>query len=101
MGSSPLVAFGGLALVVTVLTAGYFIQSQEGCAPTEAPSCSYFEEAPEDKVLEKRSDNFMAKDKTYTNSDVKDFRPEYAYTYEACSAIAGTGLLHAGTPVTN
>jgi len=101
MLQSPLIAFGGLAMVGTILMAGDFTNSAQVCASDEPPTCAYFEDAPEDKVLEKRSDNFMAKDKSYTASDVKDFRPEYAYTYEACSSITGTGLMHAGTPVTN
>merc|ERR1712151_358775 len=97
----PLVSFGGLALVGTTLMTGYFTQSSETCGSDEPTTCSYFESAPEDKILEKRGDDFMRKTKAYTNSDVKDHRPEYSYNYSACSGITGTGLMHAGTPVTN
>merc|ERR1711879_770294 len=33
--------------------------------------------------------------------DLKEFRPEFAYAYEACSKRTGTGLMHSGTEVTN
>merc|ERR1712151_1040849 len=56
---------------------------------------------PREKVLETRSDNYIAKYKVYTPSDVSDFLPEFVYQYEACSGVTGTMLTRRGTQVTN
>merc|ERR1719253_1310693 len=56
---------------------------------------------PADTFLETRGDAFIAKGKTLDASDLKDFRPEYAFEYESCSKYTGTALMHQGTAVTN
>merc|ERR1719291_672927 len=56
---------------------------------------------PADTLLETRSGSFIAKTKTLDASDLKDFRPDYAFEYEPCSKRTGTALMHQGTAVTN
>merc|ERR1712014_242948 len=56
---------------------------------------------PAEKILEESDGTFLAKLKSVEASELKGFRPEFAFEYEACSKRTGTALMHRGTPVTN
>merc|ERR1712176_412230 len=56
---------------------------------------------PAGAILQTRGDAFIAKEKAWAASDLKDFRPEFAFKYEPCSKHTGTALMHQGTAVTN
>ena len=102
--ASPLVAFGGIGYVATVWMAASFIEESQECGTAQPNSCSFFESAPEGALLQERDGNLIEAYKTgitLSSIELKDYRPEYAYTYEACSNQTGTGLKHGGTEATN
>merc|ERR1712187_993688 len=79
-----------------------FLSQSEVCETDEPSTCSAVLGGPSDVFLENRDDGFIAKVKDGVSaSDLKDFRPEFAYAYEACSKRTGTALMHSGTEVTN
>jgi len=99
--SSPLVAASGVAFVLTMMMGGQFIEEQQACETDEPSTCSSVVGNPSDTLLEKRDGEFIAKTKSVAPADMKEFMPENAFTYEACSSRTGTALMHAGTEVTN
>merc|ERR1719436_509970 len=80
---------------------GTFLQQQQVCETDQPSTCATMVGNPADAFLETRGDSFVAKAKTVAASDLKDFRPEYAFTYQPCSKHTGTALMHQGTAVTN
>jgi hypothetical protein len=99
--SSPLVAVGGVAFVLTMMMGGQFLEEQQACETDEPSTCSSVVGNPSETVLETRDGEFIAKMKSVAPADMTEFMPENAFTYEACSSRTGTALLHAGTEVTN
>jgi len=99
--SNSLVAAGGVALVLTLYMGGQFVQEQQACETDQPSTCSSVVGNPSEKMLEKRDGEFIAKLKSVTASDMKEFMPENAFAYQACSARTGTALMHSGTEVTN
>jgi len=97
----PLLAAAGVAFVLTCMIGGNFIQEGQTCGSDEPTTCSAFVGNPAEKLLEESDGEFLAKLKSVQASELKDFRPEFAYEYEACSMRTGTALMHRGTPVTN
>jgi len=97
--NSSLVAAGGVALVLSMYMGGKFVQERQTCETDEPSTCNSAVGDPSETVLETRDGDFIAKMKT--DADVKEFRPENAYEYEACSKHTGTALMHMGTEVTN
>merc|ERR1711920_231972 len=59
--TSPLVLVGGLALVLTILMAGFFLEEQQACGSDEPLACTDWVGGPSDTFLEKRSDEWLAK----------------------------------------
>merc|ERR1712232_975492 len=77
------------------------LQQQHKCETDQPSTCTSMVASPADVFLERRGDFFIAKAKTVDASDMKEFRPEYAFRYEPCSKHTGSTLMHQGTPVTN
>jgi len=99
--NTTLLGAAGVAFVLTCMMGGNFIQETQSCESDEPTTCNGMVGDPSEKVLEQSDGEFLAKLKSFEASDLKDFRPEFAYEYEACSMRTGTALMHRGTPVTN
>merc|ERR1712048_1367290 len=80
---------------------GTFLQQQVVCDTDQPSTCATMVGNPADTLLETRDGSFIAKTKNVSAADLKDFRPEFAFAYEACSKRTGTALMHRGTEVTN
>jgi hypothetical protein len=99
--NTTLLAAAGVTFVLACMIGGNFIQETQACESDEPATCNALVGNPAEKVLEESDGEFLAKLRSVEASELKDFRPEFAREYEACSMRTGTALMHRGTPVTN
>merc|ERR1719291_1582416 len=94
-------AGGSLSMVLTMYMGGVFLQQEQACETDQPSTCESMVGNPAEVFLEKRGDAYIAKAKSVAATDMKEFRPEFAFKYEPCSKRTGTVLMHQGTEVTN